>query len=335
MMGIFSNLKQNMGGLFAPGDGGSRFMDRMNTPQAQIAMRLLQASQGAPGKPAGSLGAIFGDSVMGYQNDAQQQQMQKLQMELLRSQTARMNKPDPVDRGRLVSVQGEKGPQYQYEADAVGMTPYQQPQGNGSDPSEVAIARYLNDPATPEAAKTELRSLLKSKYSTPQSEPLVSVQMPDGTQSLIPRSQAAGRQPGVAAPPKPIDAGMQAQNVGIQNLGIAVDEYTKALPSFSAMDFLNPTERARIGTVYNNMMLQAKEAYRLGVLNGPDFDILQKVVTDPMTIKGAVTSNTALAKQATELKRIMERMRGNVVGAKPTGNSGSALPDNDPLGILK
>jgi hypothetical protein len=136
-MGIFSSLKQNMGGLFAPGDGGSQFMDRMNTPQAQIAMRLLQASQGASGKPAGSLGAIFGDSVMGYQNDAQQQQMQKLQMELMRVQTSKMNKPDAVDRGKLVAVAGADGkPTYQYEADAVGQTPWADP-GASNTPSSL------------------------------------------------------------------------------------------------------------------------------------------------------------------------------------------------------
>ena len=38
------------------------------------------------------------------------------------------------------------------------------------------------------------------------------------------------------------------------------------------------------------MMLQAKEAYNLGVLNGPDFQILQSVVTDPRSLTGAFTS---------------------------------------------
>jgi hypothetical protein len=203
-MGIFSNFKQNMGGLFAPGDGGSKFMDQMNTPQAQIAMRLLQASQGAPGKPAGSLGAIFGDSVMGYQNDAQQQQMQKLQMELLRAQTSKMNKPDAVDRGRLVTVTGADGkPTYQYEADAAGQTPYIEPKGTAGQAGEIDIARALNDPNIPENVRRDLRSLIDKKYRDPAGEPMVPVQTPQGV-VYMPRSQVAGRsvpQPDSAAKP--------------------------------------------------------------------------------------------------------------------------------------
>jgi hypothetical protein len=52
------------------------------------------------------------------------------------------------------------------------------------------------------------------------------------------------------------------------------------------------------------MMLQAKEAYNLGVLNGPDYMILQSVVKDPTNLSSALVSNKALASQATELARI-------------------------------
>lgn len=106
----------------------------------------------------------------------------------------------------------------------------------------------------------------------------------------------------------------QKQVVGTQNLSNAIAEYRAELANWGGADALKPDKRALMGTKYNNMMLQAKEAYNLGVLNGPDFMILQSVITDPRSLTGAVTSNKALDRQAQELDRIM-----GVIG-KVSGN---------------
>jgi hypothetical protein len=102
----------------------------------------------------------------------------------------------------------------------------------------------------------------------------------------------------------------QKQVIGAQNLHNAINEYTSQLKNWSNLDMASPDARAAMGTKYNNMMLQAKEAYNLGVLNGPDFEILQSVITDPRSLKGAITSNNALAGQATELDRMMGQLVG-------------------------
>jgi len=107
---------------------------------------------------------------------------------------------------------------------------------------------------------------------------------------------------------KPIPTGQAKQVIGVSNLGDAIDEYTKQLDKFSLSDLASPDARAAMGTKYNNMMLQAKEAYNLGVLNGPDYDILTSVITDPRSFKGAITSNKALKDQALELKRMMGKI---------------------------
>lgn len=96
----------------------------------------------------------------------------------------------------------------------------------------------------------------------------------------------------------------QKQVIGVQNLQNAIADYRKELDGFGGIDGLNPSARATMGTKYNNMMLQAKEAYNLGVLNGPDYDILTAVITNPMSFKGALTPKAALDKQASELDRI-------------------------------
>ena len=58
-----------------------------------------------------------------------------------------------------------------------------------------------------------------------------------------------------------------------------------------------------MSNAYNNMMLQAKEAYNLGVLNGPDYDILTSIVKDPTSPSALLVSKSTLEKQADALTK--------------------------------
>jgi len=128
---------------------------------------------------------------------------------------------------------------------------------------------------------------------------------------------------------KPLPTGQAKQVIGVKNLASSIDEYVKQLDNFKLTDLVSPNASAGMGTKYNNMMLQAKEAYNLGVLNGPDLEILTSVITDPRSFKGAITSNEALKNQATELKRIMHTIGSNA-GAIQQPNSG-INNDDDPF----
>ena len=108
--------------------------------------------------------------------------------------------------------------------------------------------------------------------------------------------QGFAKSPGEAA---------KKQLSGIDALRGSIDEYVSQVDDWSNRKMLMPDQRARMGTVYNNMMLQAKEAYNLGVLNGPDYTILTSIVADPTKPASAFLSKDALKTQATELKRIM------------------------------
>lgn len=132
----------------------------------------------------------------------------------------------------------------------------------------------------------------------------------DGTLEAIP-----------GGPGDKLPESQQKQVVGTQNLSNAIREYREALKTFGTLDAVKPDQRAMMGTKYNNMMLQAKEAYNLGVLNGPDFAILQSVVTDPRSIKGVITSNNALDTQAAELDRIMSGVAQTSSQLKPRGGA--------------
>jgi hypothetical protein len=117
----------------------------------------------------------------------------------------------------------------------------------------------------------------------------------------------------------------QKQVIGVQNLSNAIQEYRDELKNFGFGSGLSPDKRALMGTKYNNMMLQAKEAYNLGVLNGPDLEILTSVITDPRSLKGTFTSNETLDKQASELDRIMQGV-GKVASQPKPRVDGSKTP---------
>jgi hypothetical protein len=101
---------------------------------------------------------------------------------------------------------------------------------------------------------------------------------------------------------KPLPEGLNKQVTGSINLSDAITDYQSKIKGFGVKDFANPDKRAEMGNAYNNMMLQAKEAYNLGVLNGPDYEILQKVVRDPTNPSSLLFTNKALDRQAENLR---------------------------------
>jgi hypothetical protein len=142
----------------------------------------------------------------------------------------------------------------------------------------------------------------------------------------------------LGAKDKPLPEGAQKQIMGTRNLQDAVANYRSKLAEFGKIDMLSPDARAKMGNAYNNMMLQAKEAYNLGVLNGPDYDILQSVVKDPTKMGAAITSRSAMDAQASELSRIaagIEKtaMESHGKAYKPRDVSGGPTPSTGPAKI--
>lgn len=108
-----------------------------------------------------------------------------------------------------------------------------------------------------------------------------------------------------------IPADQQKQVVGANNTVQAIQDFRDELGNFTRWSSLSPTARAGMQTKYRNMLLQAKEAYNLGVLNGPDLQILESIVTDPTSFKGTFVGKDVIDTQAKELSRIIQNM-GNV-----------------------
>jgi hypothetical protein len=175
-------------------------------------------------------------------------------------------------------------------------------------------------------------------------EPLVSVLDKEGKPVMLPRSQATGMTPvnaqtmGGGKPP----ADYTKKADALLNVNDALTNYTNKLDSFKPADMLSPTKRATMGTAYQNALLQAKEMYNLGVLNGPDERILKSIIDNPMDWKTAMTPTSALREQASELQGVIQRNAARLsqvygqpmLDFAPRSSGGNAAPaNNDPLGI--
>jgi hypothetical protein len=125
--------------------------------------------------------------------------------------------------------------------------------------------------------------------------------------------------------------GQDKQLIGVKNTRDAISEFRAELGNFSRLDSLKPRDRARIETKYRNMQMQAKEAYNLGVLNGPDLAILEQIIYNPTSMIGVAVGKDAIDAQASELDRIMANV-GTTVQTRGRGTTVQQPPAKTPTG---
>jgi hypothetical protein len=99
---------------------------------------------------------------------------------------------------------------------------------------------------------------------------------------------------------------------GLTNLNDALNNYEKSIKGLTVGDTISPDKRVSIGLAYNNSLLQAKEIYNLGVLNGGDQAILEKIIANPLDFTTAAVSTKALLQQSKDLRRILENQANNL-----------------------
>ena len=95
---------------------------------------------------------------------------------------------------------------------------------------------------------------------------------------------------------KPLTGESEKQVSGAINYQKSLDNLQDIFGKYKGADLLNPNVRAEIQQSLNNALLQGKEANRLGVLNGPDLSILEKIVGDPTAIDALVKDRSTLNK---------------------------------------
>jgi hypothetical protein len=155
---------------------------------------------------------------------------------------------------------------------------------------------------------------------------------PQTGQPVFFQASKAGGKPEIVPGIVPKSGEAQTKQIGgIDSLNSAIQSYKEKLKTWSPTDAADPNKRAQMKTVYNNMMLQAKEAYGLGVLNGPDYTILTDTIADPTTAKGvAYGAFGALEGQADTLSELMQRTKESLQGGKGIKPKENVPPSNAP-----
>ena len=72
----------------------------------------------------------------------------------------------------------------------------------------------------------------------------------------------------------------------IDAMGTSLNNYTSLVKSYGSQ-ILPGGKKLELQAAHRDLMLEAKELYNLGVLNGPDLTLMESVILDPTSMKGA------------------------------------------------
>ena len=106
--------------------------------------------------------------------------------------------------------------------------------------------------------------------------------------------------------------GATGQVTGVQNVKSALGDLKNRIDTLKPQDIVNPNKRALMSTDYQNVVLQLKEAMKLGVLNGNDYQILTSMITDPNDPKALLVSKETQKQQIENLSKKLDDMTTNV-----------------------
>ena len=145
--------------------------------------------------------------------------------------------------------------------------------------------------------------------------PLQVVDTPNGMMTFNPNTQTMTP---LSANGKPImgtksnlPEGALKTITGVQNVSSALNDFEKNLKNFSSADMLNPSKRSLMSTDYQNTLLQLKEAYNLGVLNGNDYQIMTSILVDPNSPKAMLINKKSQIEQIDKLKNKLNDITTN------------------------
>lgn len=125
--------------------------------------------------------------------------------------------------------------------------------------------------------------------STKEYNPFVAPPVPTGLSGKQAREWKADQA-------KPLTGESEKQVSGAINYQKSLNSLQDIFQRYKGAELLNPNVRAEIQQSLNNALLQGKEANRLGVLNGPDLSILEKIVGDPTAVNALIKDRSTINK---------------------------------------
>lgn len=98
----------------------------------------------------------------------------------------------------------------------------------------------------------------------------------------------------------------------LQNVYDSVSNYARVLDTYKSGDILNLQKRGQFSTAHATALLQAKELFNLGVLNGGDEVILNKVLASPVDFSAMTIPIATIKQQVADLKGVIDRSNRNL-----------------------
>jgi hypothetical protein len=95
---------------------------------------------------------------------------------------------------------------------------------------------------------------------------------------------------------KPLTGKPADQVTGAINYQKSLDKVQNLLDTYKGPQLLDPNVRAQFKAAIRTAQLQGKEAFGLGVLNGPDLDILEQVISDPTAFDAFLKDRSTINK---------------------------------------
>lgn len=226
--------------------------------------------------------------------------------------------------------------------------------GDPSTPAYAAAYHHLTKPQYVQVSDPNNPEILVTKEIKPQLPPNIRVPtyVPPGGAGASPPAD-----PNAVPPPPPASAvagapvatevpgtskapgqtaqdkqKLQSAEVNYAKITEAIQQYRDVIKrtgahTWSALTPLPSEKATEMNTAYNNLALLAKgeELYNLGVLNGPDLEIIRRTLADPSTFKGAGSSVKELTGQIDKVEQILTKAMAAArkqYGPKPLPGAG-------------
>lgn len=193
------------------------------------------------------------------------------------------------------------------------------------------------DPASPEYAMAYARTFQNPDFvagTDAQGRPIQTpiylpvppnIRQPSymGGQGQATQAQPAGAPAGQPTTGQPLVVGestvrnspeLRKLEQNFSRVGQSVKRYKEALETHGegpTLKVTNPGGAALLEQSYNDLMLEAKNLYELGVLNGPDYQIMTTTLIPPTSAQAAIVGMPTFKKQIEAFERKLEEARAS------------------------
>lgn len=106
---------------------------------------------------------------------------------------------------------------------------------------------------------------------------------------------------------------------GLDSTIEAGNSFIRDMQGLGNTDMMDMNTRSKVGTAYTNLMLQAKDAYRLGVLAGEDLKLMETLVNNPLDWQFMARNPQVAVQQTRQLQELLMKTRNILAqGGTPT-----------------